>query len=78
MLMTFFCLEDLDRLGLMEGRWTFRHRVGPARVENERYPEGAVAYGRDWMIEAARAAGFAEADVRLPSYQSTIACRKGR
>lgn len=77
MLMTFFCLDDLDHLGLLGGRWTFNHSVGPARVESPRYPESAVAYTRSWMIEAARSAGFAEADVILPSYQSTIACRKG-
>jgi SAM-dependent methyltransferase len=77
MLMTFFCLEDLERLGLLDGRWTFRHPVGPARVENPRYPESAVAYSRSWMIEAARSVGFSEADVILPSHQSTIACRKG-
>ncbi|OBA92793.1 hypothetical protein A5662_20880 [Mycobacteriaceae bacterium 1482268.1] len=77
MLMTFFCLDDLARLGLIGGRWTFSHTVGPARVENPRYPEAAVAYTRSWMIEAAEAAGFAEADVILPNFQSTIACRKG-
>jgi len=75
--MTFFCLDDLEGRGLMEGRWTFSHPLGPARVENPRYPESAVAYTRPWMIEAARSAGFAEADVILPNYQSTIACRKG-
>lgn len=77
MLMTFFCLDDLEHLGLTQGRWTFRHSVGPARVENPRYPESAVAYARSWMIEAARSAGFAQADVILPSHQSTIVCRKG-
>jgi SAM-dependent methyltransferase len=77
MLMTFFCLDDLKRLDFMEGRWTFSHTVGAARVENPRYPESAVAYTGAWMIEAARSAGFAEADVILPNYQSTIACRKG-
>ena len=77
MLMTFFCLDDLERLGLMGGRWTFSHPVGPARVENPRYPESAVGYPRSWMIEAAKSAGFAEADVILPNSQSTIACRKG-
>jgi SAM-dependent methyltransferase len=76
MLMTFFCLDDLERLGLMGGRWTFSHPVGPAWVENPRYPESAVAYARSWMIEAARSAGFAEADVILPNYQSSIVCRK--
>jgi hypothetical protein len=40
-------------------------------------PESAVSHPRPWMIEAARSAGFAEADVILPNYQSTIACRKG-
>jgi SAM-dependent methyltransferase len=77
MLMTFFCLDDLEGLGLMEGRWTFSHSVGAARVENARYPESAVSYTRSWMVDAARSAGFAEADVILPNYQSTIACRKG-
>lgn len=77
MLMTFFCLDDLDGLGLLGGRWTFGHTLGAARVENLRYPEAAVGYTRAWMTEAAQSAGFAEADVILPSSQSTIACRKG-
>jgi len=77
MLMTFFCLDDLERLGLMGGRWTFSHSVGAARVENADYPESAVGYTRSWMVQAAQSAGFAEANVSLPNFQSTIVCRKG-
>ncbi len=75
MLMTFFCMDDLRALDLLGGRWSFAHAIGPAFVENLSYPESAVAYDRDWMLEAARAAGFREARVILPSYQSTLECR---
>lgn len=74
MSMTFFCLDDLEALGLLGGRWTFRHAAGAARVENQRYPESAVAYRRDWMLEEARQAGFASAEVILPAPQSTLEC----
>ena len=76
MLMTFFCLDDLEQLGLLGDRWTFQYEIGDARVENERYPESAVACTQAWMVEAARKVGLVEGDVILPSYQSTIACRK--
>ncbi len=74
--MTFFCLDDLERLGLLGNRWTFRFPRGAARVENDRYPESAVAYARDFMLEEARRAGFSQASVVLPSYQSTLECIK--
>ena len=35
--------------------------------------ESAVPHPRPWMIEAALSAGFAEADVIRPNYQSAIA-----
>jgi SAM-dependent methyltransferase len=76
MLMTFFCMEDLKALGLLGGRWSFAHRMGQAYVENLKYPESAVAYETEWMVAAARAAGFSEARVILPWYQSTLECRK--
>ncbi|MFN2634927.1 MAG: class I SAM-dependent methyltransferase [Thermoanaerobaculia bacterium] len=75
MLMTFFCMDDLRALDLLGGRWSFSHGIGPAFVENRSYPESAVAYARDWMLAAANAAGFREARVILPSYQSTLECR---
>ena len=73
-MMTFFCLEDLEALDLLGGRWTFRHPVGPALVENAKYPESAVAYRRDWMLQAAADAGFSSAEVALPYVQSTLLC----
>lgn len=76
MLMTFFCIDDLRALGLLGGRWSFHHRRGPAWVESLAYPESAVAYEREWMLAAARDAGFAHAEVTLPSYQSTLAARR--
>jgi SAM-dependent methyltransferase len=74
MLMTFFCLDDLEEQGLLGERWTFRHSRGAARVENDRFPESAVAYRRAFMLEEARRAGFSEARIILPWYQSTIEC----
>ena len=72
MSMTFFCLDDLERLGLLGGRWTFQHPLGAALVESSKYPESAVAYQREWMLGAAREAGFSSAAVILPATQSTL------
>jgi SAM-dependent methyltransferase len=76
MLMTFFCMEDLEERNLLGGRWTFRHPMGAARVEHPKYPESAVAYSREWMLDAARACGFSSASVILPAHQSTLECIK--
>jgi SAM-dependent methyltransferase len=76
MVMTFFCMDDLRKLGLLGDRWSFEHRIGNAYVENVRYPEAAVAYERDWMEEVCRSAGFSQVEVRLPAYQSTLVCTK--
>ncbi len=72
MAMTFFCLEDLKDQGLIGGRWTFRHRMGAAYVENEDFPEAAVAYERDWILSACKEAGFSEVSTPLPSFQTTL------
>ncbi len=76
MMATVFCLDDLEEQGNLGGRWTFGHRVGAAHVENQRFPESAVAYTRAWMIDAARAAGFSQADVLAASYHSILLCTK--
>jgi SAM-dependent methyltransferase len=75
-LMSFFCLDDLEALGLLGGRWTFRHTLGAARVENEKYPESAVAYRKEWIVDLARRQGFSAVDVILPQHQSTLRCVK--
>ncbi len=76
MAMTFFCMDDLRRLNILGGRWTFAHRRGAAYIENERYPEAAVAYDKSWMEGVCRDAGFGEVETLLPAYQSTVLCVK--
>ncbi len=76
MTMTFFCMDDLRALKLLGGRWTFAHKLGAAYIENERYPEAAVAYDKAWMEQVCRAAGFSKVQTVLPAYQSTVLCVK--
>lgn len=76
MAMTFFCMDDLGKLKLLGGRWNFGHRRDAAYIENERYPEAAVAYDRAWMEQVCRDAGFNQVQTILPAYQSTIFCVK--
>ena len=72
MAMTFFCMDDLRTLNLLGGRWSFAHRRQAAHIENERYPEAAVAYDKGWMEQVCREAGFTKVETRLPNFQSTI------
>jgi SAM-dependent methyltransferase len=74
MMATVFCLEDLEEQGNLGSRWTFEHQVGVARVENPDFPESAVAYPRDWLVGAARDAGFPQVDVLAASYHSILLC----
>ena len=72
MRMTVFCMDDLRESGTLGGRWTFRHRLGNAFLESDRYPEAAVAYERSWLIEACKRAGLAEARVLPAPGQSAL------
>lgn len=76
MCMTFFCLEDIATLGLLGKRWSFQHKVGKAYVENLSFPEAAVGYEREVIVDLAKAVGFSTADVVLPTYQSSLLCKK--
>ncbi len=76
MAMTFFCMDDLRSLNLLGGRWRFEHRRDAAYIENERYPEAAVAYDKSWMEQVCREAGFSKVETILPAYQSTVLCAK--
>jgi SAM-dependent methyltransferase len=76
MAMTFFCMDDLRSRKLLGGRWSFQHRRGAAYIENERYPEAAVAYDKAWMEQVCRDAGFGKVDTVLSAYQSTVYCVK--
>ncbi len=75
MRMTVFCLDDLRELGVLGGRWTFTHRRGPAFIENERYPEAAVAYERAWLLDACVRAGLVDARVLPAPGQSALVAR---
>lgn len=72
MYMSFFCLDTVKR----GDRWTFRHKIGDAYVENLEYPEAAVAYTRDFMENLGRSAGFGDVRILANEGQSTFLCRK--
>jgi SAM-dependent methyltransferase len=57
-----FLMEDVraDAAQDAGGRWTFRHRMGEAWVENQRLPEAAVAYERAHVERECAAAGLGE------------------
>jgi SAM-dependent methyltransferase len=71
-----FCLEEMHGQGLLGGRWTFRHRVGNARVESIKYPEAAVAYEKEFLISICRQAGFDDVSLVRGNPQSHLSCRK--
>lgn len=75
-LFTFFSMDDLAEHGGLGGRWTVRHRDGPAFIESRREPTAAAAYSGDWITEEARASGFDHADVILDDAQSTLRCHR--
>jgi hypothetical protein len=58
------------------GRWTFSHRIGNAYIENLKLPEAAVAYDNDYILGAARKAGFSSAFVIASNAQSQLVARK--
>lgn len=68
MVMSTFCVEHLaEHLGT---RWSFEHRRGEAYIENEKYPEAAVAYRRGFLLGVAEEVGFS--DVSLEGAPQTI------
>ena len=72
MYMTFFCIEHVE----LGRRWTFRHQRGNAYVESAQYPEAAVAYLEDFMVELAKNCGFREVTVAPGKVQSELFARK--
>jgi SAM-dependent methyltransferase len=70
--MSFFCMESVET-----GKpWTFSHKAGNAFVDDERYPEAAVAYGREYMTHTAKEAGFREVAISGRPVQSFLIARK--
>jgi SAM-dependent methyltransferase len=69
-----FCIEHADlSLG---SRLSFKHRLGPAHIENEKYPEAAVAYELAWLKDTCLDAGFSHVEVLPSSGQTMMRCRK--
>jgi SAM-dependent methyltransferase len=71
MSVTFFCIDDLEQMQLLGGRWTFRHQIGSAYVENRNFPESAVAYRKEWMLELVRSYGFSRVRI-VPGIWSVL------
>ena len=76
MAMSAFCLDHMREREHVGGRWPFPHRMGPAYVQDTRYPEAAVAYEPEYLVEAARACGFATAEILPYPIQSLLVAGK--
>jgi SAM-dependent methyltransferase len=72
MYLTFFCIEHV-KLG---NRWTFSHRRGNSYIEDERYPEAAVAYREGYIQDLVKKIGFREVSVIPRDIQSALVARK--
>lgn len=71
--LTMFVREHVER----GGRWTFAHQRGAAWIENQRYPEAAVAYERAWVRRTLRAAGFRRIRFAPAPAQTMVWCQRG-
>jgi len=72
MYMTFFCLDSVE----LGDRWTFKHKIGEAFVENIKYPEAAVAYTREFLERLCYSVGFSSVSIIEGRGQSSLICRK--
>jgi hypothetical protein len=57
-------------------RWTFRDRRGSAYIENEQYPEAAVAYHERFIVEMTKDYGFREVSISPGKGQSILVAHK--
>jgi SAM-dependent methyltransferase len=60
MLHSVFVLEHLSENGMLGGRWTFKHSIGNARIENLQFPEAATGYTEQWLAATAKDCGFSQ------------------
>ena len=72
MSMTVFCLDTFREQGWLGQRFSFAHPVGPAYIESERYPEAAVAYTRDYLLQQCAAAGLRDAGITGGTMQQDL------
>ncbi len=70
--MSFFCIEHVE----IGSPWTFSHRIGNAYIDIETYPEAAIAYSKDYMIQLVRELGFRDICVSGRPVQSFLLARK--
>lgn len=61
MMMSCFAIDFRPKK--LNDRYTFAHRIGPAYVESVEVPEAAVAFESEWLIAAAKEAGFQSAEI---------------
>lgn len=70
---TVFCLDHMNhRLG---GRWTFAHQQGDAHIENERFPEAAVAYEHAYLVGLCERLGLEDIEIHQGGAQSLLRAR---
>lgn len=60
---TVFCIDDLRESNSLGGRWSFKHSLGKAYIESQEFPEAAVAYERNYLIEICKNIGFETVEV---------------
>lgn len=71
-----FCLEDMEALNILDGRWSLEKRIGEARVASLDFPEAATAYQREFILKACARAGFSEIDLVARDPHSILVCRR--
>lgn len=72
MVMTVFCLDHPESAAGRLARFSFRHPVGEAMVEDAGLPEAAVAYPSRFLIESCLNSGFGAARVESTPGQSQL------
>ena len=72
MQMTFFCMDHIN----LGDRWTFKRAKGNSYIENQKYPEAAVAYTENYIRKLVGEIGFGEITVLPRTVQSSLIARK--
>jgi len=74
--MSFFSFDNMREDSFLGGRHNFRYRISNAYVENQKYPESAVAYENDFICEKSKEIGFKDIKIYKWDIQSILQCRK--
>lgn len=76
MSMTVFCLDTFRERGWLGQRFRFAHPRGAAHLESLRYPEAAVAYTRDYLLQQCRDAGLIDPTLTGGTMQQDLQARR--